>query len=386
MNGSGLWLLFQIVVRKFPYTLAKIVPNIQTNFMTKTKTGYLLRKPEYIYILEALANTLQTNPRIALYCWSELLLPTLLNSATEQSMCEIAIKFVEVLDQKNGRKSFKLPVGNNENFTIEDAIPALIQHLNSTVRQKTIQPRLRTLFKKIVEMSVFYTSNLPRYYFPKLLPLVSPSAVKTETQNPKETKEEGEDQKEQKAALNLLAMSLLRDSQCHKILLKNYTQYQTQTEQILQHVANTWNKLTPSVKPKRLQDATHELIDTCNNIIDTNNKILQNKYHQDGKQIGVRTLGFSREQLETTNSACQTLLKSFQKAVKAQQPRRRLSCCFIFVIVIVVVFSVFMLYKYKYFVIPTEYVEMVDKYVPKEAKKQIQNGIKVVQSKVKERL
>jgi len=184
--------------------------------------------------------------------------------------------------------------------------------------------------------------------------------------------------------LNLLAMSLLRDSQCHKILVKNYTQYQAQTGQILQHVVNTWDKLIPSVKPKRLQDATRELIETCNNIIEINDKLLQNKYHLDGKQIGVRTLGLTREQLETTNSACQNLLKSFQKAAKAQQ-RRGSSCCLIFVVlVVVVVLSVFVLYQYKYFVIPKEYVTLVEKYVPKEAKLQIENGIKLVQSKVKE--
>jgi len=315
LNGTGLWALLQVVIRKFPYSLGKIVPQIQAKFMTKTKTGYLLRKPEHTYILELLGNALQTNPRIALYCWFELLLPTLVNPATEQSMCEIAIKFIEVLDSKYNRKSFKASVGNADTFSTPEGIVVLTQVLNSTVRQKTIQPRLRAVYQKIIEITIFSNANYPRLYFATLLPLVV-QLQEGETQ----MEEDGnEDNKGPKMSLNILALSLLLDSQCHKLLINNYTQYQPQTMLILEHVAAKWNKLTSSVDSKRLQDATQELINTCNKLIEINDSILNNKYFVDGKQLGIKTCGFTRDQLEASNITCQNLIKPFQKVAKTQR-------------------------------------------------------------------
>jgi len=69
------------------------------------------------------------------------------------------MKFIELMDSRYTKNKFKVSVGINKEYFSGEGVVTLINYLNSSVRQKTYQPRVRAIYTKIIAITVFFFSK-----------------------------------------------------------------------------------------------------------------------------------------------------------------------------------------------------------------------------------
>jgi len=102
------------------------------------------------------------------------------------------------------------------------------------------------------------------------------------------------DKSEVNFILNTLAVSLLKDPECHAILIDNYHSQLSDCSAVILHLGSNWDKLG---KLNTSPETTQALITTCKTLITTNQQIIESKFVRNNKIIGPKTLGLKPEQL-----------------------------------------------------------------------------------------
>jgi len=325
INGVGILSLLQIIIRKFPYTMAEITPRIQAQYTSMSKSGdVLFKKQDVMYIMTALAQSLETNPRISIDSWFELLLPPLLNQSPDPFLCDVILTYIDHLESLCKEKNwFKVPTNSSKEYnTSPENLVTLIQFLNSETKTKdklNIQSRLKVVFPKLTEATVFYSADSPSIYFPKILSIVVPPEETDESSPEEESQPSTKTQNSERAVLNILALSLLKCTQCFPLWAKHYAQNNTQSHILLLHFLANWEKLFANVKESRKPEVIKEMIEVCKSMMDTNIRLRENRYTQDGKKYGVKVLHISRDQLTVVDNTCQQFLQLLGKSAKKVQ-------------------------------------------------------------------
>jgi len=151
-------------------------------------------------------------------------------------------------------------------------------------------------------------------------------------------------------SLKILALSILRDSQCGILLQKYYVQNFSQVNNLFLYVAVHWNKLTKNTPEKRRQELTQELMDLSNHLMEINNKLYENTYVNDeGKSVSTPKLGLDLQKIETATATCIALQKSLLKSatLRASDRNKGRSTIQKLILMVVVVVGIFYFFAYE---------------------------------------
>jgi len=349
-------MLLQIILRSFPFTAAEILPSVQTNYMTKSKNGYLMDKRTQNIIMEdLLGQVLKVNPTVALYCWFELLLPTLTAGSADQAQCEASVRYIELIHSLFQKPKFKSSSASHEYHSPQGLV--LFLQLYRSNQRKKFQSRLKDVLSKTVQVLVFLKDNYPRRYFPALLPYAGQIQHEDEEQ---------EDDSDPSLELKILAHCLLRDAQCIHVFETLYLTYVPNANNLMLYMAANWTKITTQdLPPKKLQQNAKALVVLLDKFSQLNTALLENKYRsKEGKQVGLKTLGLDRETVETALASCHSLEKAITRSGAARDATGSGGSSFrsYLLMFLVIVVTIYVLYVNKK--IPQHWVDEVMQYVP----------------------
>jgi len=267
-----------------------------------------LKKNYAKYIFQALGQTLQSNPRIALYCWFEFLLPTI-SLSYDQQICDNSIRFIEILYKRYNKNQFKVPLGINKEYYSGPGIANLISYINSDVSSKDFKRSIRELYPKIILTTVFFSALSPGQYFRYLLRLAN-------TPQDENIFFDDESQEQGTAmSLNILAYSLIRDTdQSCQLINKYYISNMDAVYKLLLYISYHWKKLTLSITENRRTELIQEITNLCDQLLDINTKLKEDTYiSNSGQPITMRSLGIQTKKLEIIKEATVTFQKSINK-------------------------------------------------------------------------
>jgi len=113
-----------------------------------------------------------------------------------------------------------------------------------------------------------------------------------------------------------LSVSLVKDPDCHTLLIDKYPKYITECSSALIHLGSNWEKLTGKIQ--KSAEVLKSLANTCKSLILINQQIIDNKYNFKGKQIGSKTVGLKPEEIFQINQSYKSVLKTLDTATQQQ--------------------------------------------------------------------
>jgi len=290
-STTGLWAILQIIARRFPQYFPLIIADIQSNYMELDQDMYIIKKKDKAYIFPLLGNVLQSNPKIALYCWFELLFPSLQHGSHRRVEDDI-VNYID-FTVKNKKNYTSSEIGDDLD---KDQLQSLLDFVFNNSKSSKYHDQFPDILKNLMECTVFRKSKTPRLYFKSLLTFAN-TILSKKVHN---------DKSEVNFILNTLAVSLLKDPECHAILIDNYHLQLSDCSAVILHLGSNWDKLG---KLNTSPETTQALITTCKTLITTNQQIIESKFVRNNKIIGPKTLGLKPEQLSKMSNSYESLLK-----------------------------------------------------------------------------
>jgi len=257
-----------------------------------------------------------------------------------------SIRYIEILYKKYTKVKFK---GSSKEYFPGEGFVSLISYINDPkVEPSKFQQRIRTLYPKIRDTTVFFKVHSHRLYFPYILPLagIIDKNFKIDISE--------DDPPYSMMCLNLLSYSLIRDpEEISKLFLKLYKHNIIPINNLFLYLSINWKRLTANSTDERRNVLIKELNKLSEQIIEENTKLYADKSTE--KSI--------LNQIEVSTAGCVHLQKSLRNSLGKEEVEKQKGSSLKWILLLLVLLGIiYLLYIYQ--IIPKEYANEAIKYIP----------------------
>jgi len=312
----------------------------------------IVKKKDKSYIFHLLGILLPVNPKIALYAWFKLLYPTLIQGSHKKVEDDI-ITYIDLAVKD--KKTFTA-VEVSDDFNIDEQVIELLDFLFNSPKSGKFRDRFANIVKDLMNCTVFRSSKTPRLFFKDLMKLGTKILSKP-----------ARNEKEMNFILNTLAVCLLKDSECHTVLIDNYHKLLSESSAVLIHLGTNWEKFTGKLNTS--QEALQSLVNTCKTLITVNQQIIQGKLVKNGKNVVPKTVGLKVDELSKITQSYQSILKTFQSAnkpVAVKASGKKGGFCTLLLFLFLIFATLFLAIYFE--IIPAKYTSKITSNIPNEIK------------------